>query len=63
MNFEELYKTDVTAHIEKKGKFNYLSWPYAVAEFRKACPEGTWSIRHFGENKQPYCQTDLHRHK
>ena len=58
MDFAELYQTDVTKHIEKKGNFNYLSWPYAVAEFRKACPNGSWIVRHFGENNQPYCQTD-----
>lgn len=56
MNFAELYKTDVTKHIEKKGKFSYLSWPFAVAEFRKNCPEGTWRIEHF-EGK-PYCASD-----
>lgn len=58
MDFEKLYKTDITKHIEKKGKFSYLSWPYAVAEFRKACPDGVWKIESFGENKQPYCQSD-----
>ena len=58
MDFEKLYKTDVKEHIEKKGKFSYLSWPYAVAEFRKACPEGSWNIQTYGENQQPYCQTD-----
>lgn len=56
MDFAELYKTDVKKHITKKGKFNYLSWPYAVSEFRKACPNGTWHIRHFLED--PYCQSD-----
>jgi hypothetical protein len=58
MNFEEMSKTDVTSHITKKGQFNYLSWPYAVAEFRKACPNGRWKIKAFGETEQPYCQTD-----
>ena len=58
MDFKELSKTDVTKHIEKKGKFNYLSWPYAVSEFRKACPNGTWEVGFYGENDQPYSQTD-----
>ena len=58
MDFAELYQTDVRAHIEKKGKFSYLSWPYAVAELRKNCPDSTWTISHFGDNNQPYCQTD-----
>jgi len=58
MDFAELYKTDVTKQIEKKGKFSYLSWPYAVSEFRKACPNGTWHVQSFGPNDQPYCATD-----
>ena len=58
MDFKELYEIDVTKHIEKKGRFNYLSWVYAVKEFRKAFPEGTWIVKHFGENEQPFCQTD-----
>lgn len=57
-DFATLYRTDVTKHIEKKGRFSYLSWPYAVSEFRKNCPNGTWQVRSFGENNQPYCQTD-----
>ena len=44
MNFAELEKTDVTKHIEKKGRFSYLSWPFAVSNFRKACPGGRWEI-------------------
>jgi hypothetical protein len=56
MDFEKLEKTDVTKHIDKKGKFSYLSWPFAVSAFRKACPEGTWRISHFGDS--PYCITE-----
>ena len=58
MNFQDLYQTDVSKHIEKKGKFNYLSWVYAVKVFRQSFPNGTWEIKHFGDNHQPYCQTD-----
>lgn len=58
MNFEEMSKIDVSMHTEKKGKFTYLSWPYAVAEFRKACPNGSWQIESYGDSKQPYCVTD-----
>ena len=28
--FTELDMVDVTKHIEKKGRFSYLSWAYAV---------------------------------
>lgn len=51
--FEEMSKIDVSKHIEKKGKFSYLSWPYAVTEFRKNCPNGTWDV-----TKGPVIATD-----
>lgn len=54
--FEELSRIDVTKHIEKKGKFSYLSWPYAVAEFRKNCPKGTWAI--IKHNGSPVLKTE-----
>ena len=47
--FEEMAKIDVSSKVEKKGKFSYLSWPFAVSEFRKNCPLGTWAtIKHNG---------------
>ena len=33
--FKKLSSIDVSAHIEKKGKFNYLSWAWAWAEVQK----------------------------
>ena len=42
--FTELDQVDVTNHIEKKGKFSYLSWAYAVRELKKRHPEATWTI-------------------
>ena len=33
--FTELDLVDVTRNIEKKGKFSYLSWAYAVRELKK----------------------------
>jgi hypothetical protein len=53
MNFAELEKTDVTGFIEKKGRFSYLSWPFAVSEFRKKCPNGYWRIGK-SEDGKPY---------
>jgi hypothetical protein len=53
--FEDLYKIDVKQYIEKKGNFNYLSWPYAVAELRKAAPDATWETIKF--DGKPYCET------
>lgn len=57
MDFAELEKTDITERIEKKGQFSYLSWPFAVSEFRKKCPEGYW-VWDANENGWPYTKTD-----
>ena len=42
--FTELDHVDVTQHIEKKGKFSYLSWAYAVRELKKRHPSATWEV-------------------
>lgn len=45
--FARLNAINVNEHIEKKGGFSYLSWPYAVAQLRLADPKATWEIRRF----------------
>ena len=42
--FAELNKVDVSKYVEKKGRFNYLSWAYAVRELKKVCPDATWGV-------------------
>jgi hypothetical protein len=55
--FAELSKVNVSAHVEKKGQFSYLSWPFAVQELGKIDPEATWTVeRH---NGLPYIHTPL----
>lgn len=54
--FEEMSKIDVSDRVEKKGKFSYLSWPYAVSEFRKNCPGGVWNVAR--NNGSPVITTD-----
>jgi hypothetical protein len=55
--FSQLSKLDVSKYIEKKGKFNYLSWSYALHTLLEYAPETTWEIvRH---NGMPYIKTDL----
>jgi hypothetical protein len=57
--FDKGLKLDVTKHIEKKGKFNYLSWPFAVQELRKLDPKATWYIgSEFKEEPIPYIQSE-----
>lgn len=44
-HFVELSKINVNEHTEKKGRFTYLSWTFAVGEAMKADPQANWSFR------------------
>lgn len=55
--FATLSAINVSDHIEKKGGFSYLSWPYAVAQLRLADPSATWEVKRFFD--LPYLATDL----
>ena len=54
--FMTLFKTDVSKYPEKKGKFNYLSWAYAVQELKKVCPAARWGVTK-AEDGSPFFQT------
>ncbi len=54
--FATLNAVDVSKHVEKKGNFSYLSWPYAVAQLRLADPTATWEVRRF--DGLPYLACD-----
>ena len=54
--FAQLSAINVSGHVEKKGGFSYLSWPYAVAQLRLADPSATWEVRRFGG--LPYLATE-----
>ena len=56
--FTELDQLDVTRHIEKKGRFSYLSWAYAVRELKKRHPSATWTVHEYGEGI-PYIKTEF----
>ena len=45
--FARLNAINVNEHIEQKGGFKYLSWPFAVAQLRLADPTATWEVRRF----------------
>jgi hypothetical protein len=45
--FRRLFQIDVSKHVEKKGLFSYLSWPFAVAQLRLADPDASWEVRRF----------------
>ena len=55
-SFARLNAINVSAHIEKKGGFSYLSWPYAVAQLRLADPTASWTVVRF--NGLPYLATE-----
>ncbi len=62
--FDTLYGIDVNKHTEKKGKFTYLSWAFAVAEMSKVDPNSTWEVKRFPlpqapEILVPYLQTPI----
>jgi len=54
--FARLHQINVSAHIEKKGGFSYLSWPFAVAQLRLADPAAFWEVRRF--EGLPYLRTE-----
>ena len=56
-HFARLSAINVSEHIEKKGGFSYLSWPFAIAQLRLADATATWEVRRF--DGLPYLSTDL----
>jgi Protein of unknown function (DUF1071) len=54
--FARLVQVDVSQHIEKKGQFSYLSWPWAVQQLRQVEPSATWSVVRF--DGLPFLKTD-----
>jgi len=38
---------DVTKHMDKKGKFTYLSWSWAVDKLIEHHPDATWEVKRF----------------
>ena len=55
--FTELASIDVTKHVEKKGRFSYLSWSWAVDQLLKKCPDATWRVVRF--DGLPYQKTEI----
>lgn len=54
--FAQLSAINVTEHVAQKGPFDYLSWPYAVAQLRLFDETATWEIRRFAG--LPFLTTD-----
>lgn len=54
--FSKLAQIDCTEHVEKKGRFSYLSWAWAVKKLREVDPTATWEVKRF--DGAPYLKTD-----
>ena len=54
--FSQLFAVDVTRHLEKKGQFTYLSWPFAVSQLRQFDASATWIVQRF--NGLPFLTTE-----
>ena len=45
--YEKLSKVNVNKHKKKKGQFDYLSWPLAIQELLKVCPDAHWVVHEY----------------
>ena len=57
--FATLSAINVSDHIEKKGGFSYLSWPFAVSQLRLADPTATWEVRRFDGRPYLLCEAGV----
>ena len=55
--FMKLFKTDVSEYVKQKGKYNYLSWCFAVQELKRACPAARWGVTK-AEDGSPFLKTE-----
>src|ERR1022692_4721012 len=55
--FARLNGINVSEHLERKGDFAYLSWPFAVAQLRLVDPQACWEVRRF--DGLPYLRTEI----
>ena len=58
MSYLELRKINVNEHTEKKGKFTYLSWAWAVDQLLQADPMASWDYQapmQFGDTLMVFC--------
>ena len=59
--FKTLSSVNVNNYTEKKGRFTYLSWTFAVKELLKVCPTAQWHVHEY-KNKEgvdtPYMQSE-----
>ena len=63
MEYKQIREIDGSEHIEKKGKFSYLSWAWAVDQLLQIDPKATWEFKereHFIDGTvMVYCTVTL----
>ena len=52
--FKRLNAIDCSKHVEKKGKFSYLSWTWAWQMLKEHCPDATFEKHTFLNNEGSY---------
>jgi len=52
--FDLLSAINVNDKVEKKSNLTYLSWAWAWAEVKKACPDATYQIKGDPTTQKPY---------
>lgn len=57
--FAQLSAVNVNEHVETKGGFTYLSWPYAVTQLRLADPTATWEVKRFDGRPYLLCEAGV----
>lgn len=56
--YNEIRKINVNEHTDKKGKFTYLSWAWAVDQLLQLDPSATWDYQapmQFGDTLMVFC--------
>jgi hypothetical protein len=56
--YKEIRKINVNEHTDKKGKFTYLSWAWAVDQLLQLDPMATWDYQspmQFGDTLMVFC--------
>jgi len=59
--FLELRKINVNEHTDRKGKFTYLSWAWAVDQLLQQDPSATWEYKdpmYFAETLMVFCSVN-----
>jgi hypothetical protein len=57
-NYAKLRAIDVSKQVKQKGKFNYISWAYAVDQLLQLDPKANWEYKFFKNADGldvPYC--------